>query len=276
MLKKLKKLKRLKKLTCLILGLLLLCTLFACCQVNKIDNVLDYPFDSNKLPKRVEAAGKSYPVRHYSISAISLPIVYNEFGDHDPNGMMYVLNENKDKVLDYVKKNPTKPCDSVEPLVIRANAGDVVVVDFYNELPTSASIHIAGVKTNVQKSDGGIVGYNKDTTTEDHIRYVWYAQKEGTYLFHDMSDTRSLEDSKNIHGLFGVLAVEAKGSSWTDPTTGKPLLSGCHADIRNPFKPDFREFVTVFHDEPEIKDINGNNPTNHEIGIEESGLHSCQ
>ncbi len=30
-------------------------------------------------------------VRIYDIEAISLPIVYNKFVDHDPNGLMYVL-----------------------------------------------------------------------------------------------------------------------------------------------------------------------------------------
>lgn len=32
-------------------------------------------------------------VRVYDIEAISLPIVYNKFGDHDPNGLMYVLKQ---------------------------------------------------------------------------------------------------------------------------------------------------------------------------------------
>lgn len=261
----------LKKIIVLMVGLVLIFSLVASCQTQRIDNVLDYPF-GKKLPTEIEVADKSYPVRHYSITAISLPIVYNKEGDHDPNGMMYVLNENKDKIKSFVEKNPTKPYELVEPLVIRANAGDVLVVDFYNELPSPASIHIAGVETNVQKSDGAVVGKNKNTTTKKHIRYVWYAEKEGTYLFHDLSDARSTEEAKNIHGLFGVLAVEKAGSTWTDPKTGKPLLSGCHADIHHPLEADFREFVTVFHDEPEIKDINGNTPIAHDTHIEESTM----
>ena len=32
---------------------------------------------------------KNKPVRVYHIEAISLPIVYNRFGDHDPNGLLY-------------------------------------------------------------------------------------------------------------------------------------------------------------------------------------------
>lgn len=29
-------------------------------------------------------------IRHFVIEAISIPIVYNHFGDHDPYGKMYV------------------------------------------------------------------------------------------------------------------------------------------------------------------------------------------
>lgn len=34
---------------------------------------------------------KSDCVRVFDIEAISIPIVYNKYGDYDPNGMMYVL-----------------------------------------------------------------------------------------------------------------------------------------------------------------------------------------
>lgn len=44
-----------------------------------------------------------------------------------------------------------QPCDEVVPLVIRAN-----------------------------------VGYNKNSTTTNHITYTWYAAKEGVFIFHDM------------------------------------------------------------------------------------------
>lgn len=250
---------------------MLLLSFGACAPKSDYENVLDYQF-SKSIPESINVAGKEYPVRHFSVTAISLSIVYNNFGDHDPNGMMYVLTENKEKVLEFVAENPTTPYDLIEPLVLRANAGDVIVVDFYNELSTSASIHIAGVETNVQDADGAVVGYNKNSTTKEHIRYVWYAPKEGTFLFHDMSDVRSSEDAKNIHGLFGVLAVEKAGSTWTSPQTGEELKSGAHADIHHPMEPDFREFVTIFHDEPEMKDINGEPPMNHETHHQEATM----
>ena len=37
-------------------------------------------------------------VRVYDIEAISLPIVYNKYGDHDPNGLMYVLKQDSKRI----------------------------------------------------------------------------------------------------------------------------------------------------------------------------------
>ncbi len=64
-------------------------------------------------------------VRVYNIEAISLPIVYNKFGDHDPNGLMYVLKENSKRIQQKARELfelPTpQPYEEVQPLVIRAN-----------------------------------------------------------------------------------------------------------------------------------------------------------
>lgn len=31
--------------------------------------------------------------RYYEIEAIQIPIVYNKYGDHDPNGLLFVLKK---------------------------------------------------------------------------------------------------------------------------------------------------------------------------------------
>ena len=36
--------------------------------------------------------------RNFNIEAISLPIVYNKYGDHDPNGLLYVLKEDSERI----------------------------------------------------------------------------------------------------------------------------------------------------------------------------------
>ena len=36
--------------------------------------------------------------RCYEIEAIEIPIVYNKYGDHDPNGLLYVLKKDADRI----------------------------------------------------------------------------------------------------------------------------------------------------------------------------------
>ena len=36
--------------------------------------------------------------RTFNVTVLSIPIVYDFFGDHDPNGLMYILKEYKNKV----------------------------------------------------------------------------------------------------------------------------------------------------------------------------------
>lgn len=210
-------------------------------------------------------------IRVYDIEAISLPIVYNKYGDHDPNGLIYVLKQDSERIQRKARELfdlPTpQPYKEVQPLVIRANVGDTVQINFENKLNCRASIHVQGLSYNVLTSDGANVGFNPDTTTDRFIRYVWKADKEGVYLFSDMADTRSNEEGTNVHGLFGAIIVEEAGSTWSDPVTGKPLDSGLFADIYNPVKPAFREYAVFFHDELEIKTKSGEPPVDPHTGL---------
>ena len=210
-------------------------------------------------------------VRVYDIEAISLPIVYNKYGDHDPNGLIYVLEQDSERIQRKAKElfdQPIpQPYEEVRPLVIRANVGDTIQINFENKLNRRASIHVQGLSYHVLASDGANVGFNPDTTTDRFRCYVWQADKEGVYLFSDMADTRSNEKGTNVHGLFGAIIVEAAGSTWSDPVTGKPLDSGLFADIYNPASPAFREYAVFFHDELEILTKDGQPPVDPHTGL---------
>lgn len=213
-------------------------------------------------------------VRCFEIEAIEIPIVYNKFGDHDPNGLLYVLKKDADRVKEGALRNfalnPPQPFEEVKPLVIRANVGDKVVVTFTHSLKRALSMHVQGLDYDVQTSDGASVGFNKDSTTQNRITYTWYAIKEGVFLFSDMGDTRSSEEGTNVHGLFGAIMVEAPESKWFHPETGEELESGLFADIYHPVNPAFREYAVFFHDEMEIKDKDGNQPINPHTGLPDS------
>lgn len=209
--------------------------------------------------------------RYYEIEAIEIPIVYNKYGDHDPNGLLYVLKKDADRVREGAIRNFSQevpqPYEEVKPLVIRANVGDKIVVTFHHSLNRDLSIHVQGLAYDVQTSDGASVGFNRDSTTKNGIVYTWYAVREGVYLFSDMGDTRSSEEGTNVHGLFGAIIVEAAESKWLDPQTGEDLESGLFADIYHPTKPAFREYAVFFHDELEIKNKDGEQPKDPHTGL---------
>ncbi len=212
--------------------------------------------------------------RYYEIEAIEIPIVYNKYGDHDPNGLLYVLKKDARRIREEALRNYSKeipqPCGMVKPLVIRACKGETVVINFSHSLKRDLSIHVLGMDYDVQTSDGADVGFNRNTTTRHEITYTWYASREGVYLFHDMGDTRGSEEGTNIHGLFGAIIVEAPESRWLDPQTGCELESGLFADIYSPGKPAFREYAVFFHDELEILNKNGEPPLDPHTGLPSS------
>lgn len=220
----------------------------------------------------------SYPCpnqkRHYEIEAIQIPIVYNKYGDHDPDGLLYVLKKNAARVrngalLNFNQDIP-QPYEEVMPLVIRANLGEEITINFSHSLNRPLSIHVQGLDYDVQTSDGSSVGCNRDSTTLHQITYTWYAAREGVFVFHDMGNTTSSEDGTNIHGLFGAIIVEAPESKWLDPVTGEEIESGLFADIYHPVNPSFREYSVFFHDELEMKNKEGEQPIDPHTGLPSS------
>lgn len=195
------------------------------------------------------------PVRRYDVSAIARPIVYNAAGDHDPDGLLFVLAQDEQAVL-----KGTKP---PEPLVIRANLGECVEVRLTNKLPkmlrpteypnvpvetpwppsNRVSMHVQNLKYDTRGSDGATVGFNPDQTVGpgESIVYRWYADQEGTNILWSYGDVRN----HRHRGLFGVLVVEPEGAVYYDPVTGGPLAGGGQAVIRVPGREAFREFVAV-------------------------------
>lgn len=100
-------------------------------------------------------------LRRFHNVAIPIRMVMNKYGDHDPDGMMYVLKENEEKVKAEVACSPSTPVELVQPLVIRANVGDDIEVLFENQLPFNTSMHIQNAEYNVFTSDGAFVGVNR-------------------------------------------------------------------------------------------------------------------
>lgn len=209
--------------------------------------------------------------RVFWIEAIEIPIVYNQFGDHDPNGLLYVLKQDAERIrneaISCFEQEIPQPAPSVQPLVIRVNRGDEVVVHFSHSLDRNLSIHVQGLSYDVRTSDGASVGRNPDSTTRDEITYYWYADREGVFLMSDMGDTRSSEEGTNVHGLFGAIVVEPPEAVYKNPETGELIESGLFADIYVPGQPAFREYAVFFQDELEIKNKDGLPPVDPHTGL---------
>ncbi|WP_249038756.1 multicopper oxidase domain-containing protein [Haloterrigena salifodinae] len=194
------------------------------------------------------ASGEDAPVREYDIFAVPSELVYNDAGDHDPEGQVYVLEENLVDVLTG-KMNP-------EPLVIRANVGDCVEINLTNLMPDGRSNHIHFVSYDVLGSDALSNGFNYDQTAYpgETMPYRWYADEEGTIFFHD--HINGIEEV--MKGHFAALIVEPEDSEWLDPHTGEPIESGSQAIITQPDGDDFREFALLYHDFAPLRNRQGN------------------
>jgi FtsP/CotA-like multicopper oxidase with cupredoxin domain len=93
------------------------------------------------------------------------------------------------------------------------------------------------------------VGKNADNTaapgkTVSYTVYMDPALGYGAHVFHSTGDYHMSQ----VHGLFGVLVSEPKGSQWLDPHTLQPENSGWGAVIKMPSGPNFREFNLIFHE----------------------------
>ncbi|MEE8443391.1 MAG: di-heme oxidoredictase family protein, partial [Dehalococcoidia bacterium] len=218
----------------------------------------------------------------FDISAIDVDITINRFGDHDSLGKMYVLEtgtdangNGQDDAIDAVRAQEVKPLpdrvssglrdDPIQPLVIRANIGDLVIINFTNRLAFGrASMSIHGLTADPKTSAGSLVGLNPDTLVDpgETITYSWFIpdqrNMEGSYVFNSMGDPRN----QQVHGLFCVLNVEPKGYTYLNPIDGTPLKSGWDAMIVDPNGKDFREDTIIYHEigneDEDIMDKDGN------------------
>ncbi|HAJ38424.1 MAG TPA: hypothetical protein DCL15_22375, partial [Chloroflexi bacterium] len=196
------------------------------------------------------------PLRTYAVSAINVRITLNKFGDNDPIGFMYVLDENiaavraAEAIADPAQRVSTGlRNDVIQPLVIRANLGDCVQINFTNRLLTPASFHVQGLAY-AMGSAGSSVGLNPSSMVAPGASTIYRysipsdATAEGAYYFYSHGASR-VEVS---HGLFGALIAEPAGSRYLNAETGAELRSGWQAIIDTPNGPDFREFTILFHE----------------------------
>lgn len=204
---------------------------------------------------------KTKPDREYDVVALQIPIVYNKYGYHDHDGMLFALAKNASALKkireDFAKRkadpnyyhaNLHKPHPLVRPLVLRARKGETVKVTLQNEIQgRKVGLHLVSDGYSVLTSDGARVGANPPSLAtepaENHYHkheYYWECRHEGVFVFHDMGDINGDEDASNAHGLFGALVVEPEEAEWTDSETGEDAFDGLYVDVH----PKGKQFAT--------------------------------
>ena len=204
------------------------------------------------------------PIRRYNVLAINVDITLNRYLAHDPEGRMFVLADDLDRVRAEEEQNAAArgldtpsgvsiglQGDAIQPLTLRVNQGECLKIILRNELRDGepASLHLHESEMRVALTGGLASATNPDAivATGGTATYEWMVaadEPEGTHYFHSEADLRR----QTSHGLFGALIVEPAGSIYRDPLTGGALKSGWAAIIEDPAGPDFREFALYYHE----------------------------
>ncbi len=203
------------------------------------------------------------PIKNFDISAINVQITLNRFMQFFP-GYLYALTEDLPKVREEEKKNAEarKSADEfrdagvstglqgdlIQPLVIRAGAGDCVRIILRNQTTNEepVSIHIHGSSLIIRATGQAATMINKDSLVMPgkSQEFEWYIpgdQPDNAHHFH----SHAVREQWNL-GMFGALVVEPRGSRYLSPWSGKEMKSGWMAMIEDPNGPDFREFAIFY------------------------------
>ncbi|HEX6902848.1 MAG TPA: copper oxidase [Thermoanaerobaculia bacterium] len=242
---------------------------------------------------------KNAPVRLLDVTAVTaanaLPggrLVYNSRTDgaigplFDPTAILFVRTSDLDA------SGRLLPAVPVEPLVLRARAGECIKLTLRNRLPatpfdlntfntlpmtvegfneneikpsTTVGLHPQLVYYDVSRYDGANVGGNANQTAGpgQSVTYEWYAgdvtiNNDGTITATPIEfGATNLIPADRIEqpgkGAIGSLIIEPEGATWTELATSRAV-----ADVINPFaypgqQASFREFVVQFQNDVNMR-----------------------
>ncbi len=232
---------------------------------------------------------KTAPVRSYKVTAVNakaLPeetLVYNPRETnggrlHDPTAIMFFRSEDIDPISGQVK-----PSVTIEPLILRASAGECIEVALTNKLPAGPQFDLDGFNTlpmiverfnanqvkpsgdvglhpqlvffDVTRSDGMNVGFNPVQTASpgQTVTYQWYAGDVtvgndnigvATPIEFGATNLSSADPIKHSNkAAIGALIIEPKGATWNDSVR----IAG--SDLRQESR--WHNFPRARHDLPE-------------------------
>ena len=239
-------------------------------EANFVENAAPGALYTDTCP--CHTAGECENVKVFEIALVQAKLTYNEYGWHDPEGRFFVQKEELERwggLESYIRLVEAQKI-RVEPLVIRANAGDCIELRTTNLLPeyleetafqlrTRTDIvghHVHLVKFDTITSDGAANGWNNIAGARKYETLVerFFADEElRTVFFHD----HLFANAHQFHGVFGALIIEEAGATFHDIRNGEALKFGTQAVIRRRDGTSFREFALFVHDFANVFDRDG-------------------
>jgi hypothetical protein len=235
------------------------------------------------------------PKRTISVTAVSASalqggtLVYNSRAGNggalnDPTAIMYFRSEDIDAF------GKVKAGVPIEPLVVRARAGECINFNLFNKLPkimpdldgfntmpnllfhfnanqvkpsNQVGLHPQLVAYNVVNSDGKNVGFNPNQTVGPGgvARYRWYAgdviingnQRIATPIEFGATNLISSDPIKHSNkGAVGSLIIEPQGSTWIEDGGSRAQATVTKSDGTS-----FREFVVQFQTDINMRFADG-------------------
>jgi hypothetical protein len=237
---------------------------------------------------------KIAPVKNFDVTAVSsqdaLPdgtLVYNPRTNrggklHDPTAIIYVRTGDLDAA------GKLKPGVPVEPLILRANAGDCINVtlnnrlhdllpdlDGFNTLPMivekfnnnqlmpsfDVGLHPQLVFQDVTRSNGINAGFNPVQTAKPGLKttYQWYAGEMTIHPTTQVATGKPIEfGATNLvssdpikhpgKGAIGALIIEPQGATWIEDANAR-----AQATVTKPDGTSFREMVLMFQNDVNLR-----------------------
>ena len=231
-------------------------------------------------------------IRVTAVNASALPggtLVYNSRAGNggalnDPTAIMYFRSEDIDAY------GMVKAGVPIEPLVVRANAGECINFSLTNNLPrtqadldgfntmpnlifhfnnnqvrpsSQVGLHPQLLAYNVVNSDGKNVGFNPNQTVGPGgiTRYRWYAgdvqingnQRIATPIEFGATNLISSDPIKHSNkGAIGSLIIEPQGATWIEDAKSR-----AQATVSKPDGTSFREFVVQFQTDINMRFADG-------------------
>ncbi|HSE18237.1 MAG TPA: hypothetical protein VLB46_14365 [Pyrinomonadaceae bacterium] len=193
------------------------------------------PSTAPAAPQVIPCPGGSRLI-NADVVAIPQAIMLNRLGATIPNGFVFALRS--DTIKTGLGNLQLRPGKRPRPVVLRANVGDCLRINFQNALPastfgtmtptTEVSLHIQGQEWVVgAPDDGSLAGRNNSSLATapptpipspappNARTYTLFVKNEGTFLLYSMGDTEGTDTGTQIgRGLFGALNVQPQGAEW--------------------------------------------------------------